>query len=103
MAGHKINNQDRTYWMANPEDLKKLYLRTLPLLSIDNAKAKDVYSKEFTTIMEDSRIKDERIEALEKRQEDYDQQQNFIDKLLDDEEFIERLSKKFKEHPDLIG
>ncbi len=99
MAGHKINNQDRTYWMANPEDLKKLYLRTLPLLSIDNAKAKDVYSKEFTTIMEDSRIKDERIEALEKRQEDYDQQQNFIDKLLDDEEFIERLSKKFKEYP----
>ncbi|MCC7560613.1 MAG: site-specific integrase [Methanobacterium sp.] len=90
MAGHKISEQDRTYWMANPDDLKKLYLRTLPLLSIDNAKVRDVDSDELKIVEADSKRKDERIEALEKRQEDYDKQQDFVDQLLHNEEFRER-------------
>ncbi|WP_321421914.1 hypothetical protein [uncultured Methanobacterium sp.] len=76
--------------MANPDDLKKLYLRTLSLLSIDNAKVRDVDSDELKTMGADSKRKDERIEALEKRQEDYDKQQVFIDKLSQEKDFRER-------------
>jgi site-specific recombinase XerD len=66
MAGHKISDQDRTYWRANLEDLKKHYLKTLPYLSLDTAKVKDVETKEFKIIMEDSKKKDKKIEDLEK-------------------------------------
>ncbi|MCE7698307.1 MAG: site-specific integrase [Methanobacterium paludis] len=66
MAGHKISDQDRTYWRANLEDLKKHYIKTLPYLSLDNAKVKDVETKEFKIIMEDSKKKDKKIEDLEK-------------------------------------
>ena len=51
MAGHKIDNQDRTYWKADPEDLKNHYLKALPYLSLDKAKVRDVESKEFTEDM----------------------------------------------------
>lgn len=44
LAGHKISEQDRTYWKADPEDLKKHYLKALPYLSLDKAKVKDVKS-----------------------------------------------------------
>jgi len=57
MAGHKISSQDRTYWLANPEDLKQHYIKALPYLSIDKAKVRDVESLEFKTIMEDSKKK----------------------------------------------
>lgn len=38
MAGHAINAQDRTYWEANPNDLKKLYLKVLPELPLTKSK-----------------------------------------------------------------
>jgi hypothetical protein len=38
MTGHKISSQERTYWLANPEDLKEHYLKALPYLSIDGKK-----------------------------------------------------------------
>lgn len=69
MAGHKISPQDRTYWQANPEDLKKHYLRVLPHLSIDQAKVKDVESDEFRVIMEDSQEKAEEIKKLNEKVE----------------------------------
>lgn len=53
MAGHKINDQDRTYWRANPEDLKQHYLKALPYLSLDEAKVKDVESKEYQELKEE--------------------------------------------------
>ncbi|MEN6551303.1 MAG: hypothetical protein ABFC34_00290 [Methanobacterium sp.] len=83
--------------MANPDDLKKLYLRTLPLLSIDNAKVRDVDSEDLKIIEADSKRKDVRIEALEKHQGDYDKRQESIDKLLDNDEFIVRLFERFKD------
>ena len=101
MAGHKISEQDRTYWMANPDDLKKLYLKTLPLLSIDNAKVRDVENDELKTIRDDSKMKDERIKVLEKNQEAYYERQESIDKLLDNDEFIEKLFKRFLERQGL--
>ena len=36
MAGLKINNQDRIYWKSAPEDSKKLYLKVLPYLDLEN-------------------------------------------------------------------
>ena len=67
LAGHKISNQDRTYWQANPDDLKAHYMKALPYLSIDEAKVKDVESEEFKAIMADSEKKDEKIAAMEKQ------------------------------------
>lgn len=87
MAGHKINNQDRTYWRANPEDLKKHYLRALPYLSIDKAKVKDVETKEFKTIMEDSKKKDKKITELERKME-------IMTKLLNNPEVRKELNKR---------
>ncbi|MBP2045142.1 tyrosine-type recombinase/integrase [Methanobacterium aggregans] len=67
MAGHKINDQDRTYWQANPDDLKKKYIQTLPYLSIDEAKVKDVETEEFKTLIADSKKKDKEIDTLERK------------------------------------
>ena len=69
MAGHKINNQDRTYWQANPDDLKAHYMKVLPYLSIDEAKVKDVESTEFKAIMADSVKKDKKIAEMQKKME----------------------------------
>ena len=67
MAGHKINNQDRTYWQANPDDLKAHYMKALPYLSIDEAKVKDVESEEFKAIMADSKKKDKEISVMQEK------------------------------------
>ncbi len=87
MAGHKINNQDRTYWRANPEDLKQHYLKALPYLSLDEAKVKDVETKEFKTLMEDSKKKDEEIKELKK-------EVGSLQELGDRMKFIENFTKK---------
>ncbi len=47
LAGHKISEQDRSYWQANPKDLEAHYLKVLPDLTLDEAKVKDVSSKEY--------------------------------------------------------
>jgi integrase len=70
MAGHKINDQDRTYWRADPEDLKKQYLKALPFLSLDKAKVRDVTSKEFEEFVRESRSKDKKIEEMMKKMEE---------------------------------
>lgn len=90
MAGHKISPQDKTYWLANPEDLKQHYIKALPYLSIDGAKARDVESLEFKTIMEDSKKKDEKIDELEKRVELMEERDRKKERLLDNEEFTKK-------------
>lgn len=77
MAGHKINDQDRTYWQANPGDLKEKYLSALPYLSIDGAKVKDLDTDQLKKFMEDSEKKDKEIDALEKKV-------NVLESLVDD-------------------
>jgi len=64
MTGHKINKQDRTYWQANPDDLKQHYLKALPYLSIDEAKVRDYTTKEFEAIMEDSKRQEEEMNKM---------------------------------------
>ena len=77
MAGHAINNQDRTYWEANPKDLKKLYLEALPHLSIDQVKVNDIDSDTLKDY-------EKRIENLEKEKIDYKE-------LLNNPEFLKDL------------
>ena len=77
MAGHAINRQDRTYWEANPEDLKKLYVKALPHLSLDKAKVRDVDSDALKDY-------EKRIVALEKDKIDYKE-------LFNDPEFVKDL------------
>lgn len=64
MAGHSINSQDRTYWEANPDDLKKLYFQALPHLSIDQVKVSDLDSEEIKELKEDSKEKDKTIKLM---------------------------------------
>ncbi|MCE7698598.1 MAG: tyrosine-type recombinase/integrase [Methanobacterium paludis] len=64
MAGHKIDSVTRAYWIMDPEDLKKKYMEVLNYLSIDEVKSKDIKSKEYKTLMEDSKKKDEKIQEL---------------------------------------
>jgi len=90
MAGHKISSQDRTYWLANPEDLKQHYIKALPYLSIDKAKIRDVESLEFKTIIEDSEKKDKRIEKLEKKVELMEERDRKKERLFDNEEFTKK-------------
>lgn len=93
MAGHSINKQDRTYWEAKPEDLKDLYLKVLPYLSIDKAKVRDVDSNEFKTYVEDSKRKNIRIEALEREKDDYKMYKEFVDHLMQNKEFVDKYYK----------
>lgn len=82
MAGHAISSQDRTYWEANPKDLKKLYLLALPHLSIDQVKVNDIDS---------DKLKDyeQRIAALEKEKINYKE-------LLNNPEFLKDLLELMK-------
>lgn len=65
MAGHKINDMDRTYWQANPEDLKNMYIDAFPALSLDAAGVNDYRTKEFREIKEEN-------EKINKRLDDKD-------------------------------
>lgn len=67
LAGHKISSQDRTYWQANPEDLKEHYLKALPFLSIDEANVKDYKTKEFREIKEENEKLTAKIDLLTNR------------------------------------
>lgn len=88
MAGHKISNQDRTYWQANPEDLKNHYLKALPYLSIDEAKVKDLHSKEYSELRKEAEQKENQIRYLKEKVFDLDK------RLKKSEGFFDRLSKK---------
>ncbi|MBZ2164494.1 tyrosine-type recombinase/integrase [Methanobacterium spitsbergense] len=97
MVGHKINDQDRTYWKADPADLKKHYLEVLPYLSLDKAKVKDVESKEFKEYIEKSREKDEVVSALVKEMAEMKERNQardkFLDKILNNQNVIEELEE----------
>ncbi len=84
IAGHKIDEQERTYWKANPEDLKKHYTKALPYLSLDQAKVKDVYSKEFENFIKESKVKDEKMALMEKQMKEMEERNKERDKILDD-------------------
>lgn len=56
LAGHKISNVRRAYWIMEPEVLKERYLRVLPYISIDKTSISDVETKEFRKIKAQNKI-----------------------------------------------
>jgi integrase len=91
MAGHKISEIDRVYWLANSDDLKKMYTKILPYLSLDKANVKDYETKEFREIKEENKEIKEKNQALE-------EQLNEINKKMDDkvDEKIQEALNKIK-------
>ncbi|MDO9044324.1 MAG: tyrosine-type recombinase/integrase [Methanobacteriaceae archaeon] len=83
LAGHKIDDVTRAYWYFDPEKLKKRYIKSLNHLSLDNIKVKDIESLEYKKLVEDSKLKDDKIKAMERRME-------LIEKLIEDKEFQEQ-------------
>lgn len=55
LAGHKIDNIKRAYWIAGPEVLKKKYIEVLPFLSIEQEVHVDVVnSKEYVELKDEN-------------------------------------------------
>lgn len=81
ILGHKIDNVTRAYWKSDPEQLKKRYLKVLPLLTLDGINIKDYESKEFKQLLKDSIKKDNKIKQMEERME-------IVETLLEDKGFI---------------
>lgn len=96
MAGHAINAQDRTYWEANPADLKKLYLKVLPHLSIDQIKVRYIDSDELKELKADAEKNSEIVELLEKNQRK-------LESLLNDAEFLEKHLEDLKARSNSSG
>lgn len=64
LAGHKISDQDRTYWRPNPKNLRKKYLRALPYLSLDEGKVLTFESEEYrNAITKISKLQSEQEKA----------------------------------------
>ena len=80
--GHTIDKVKRAYWIITPEELKKKYLSVLKYLSIDSIKVHDIQSEKFNEILKDSKIKQQKIEDLERRfkaLEDFSKKVNSIE------------------------
>ena len=88
MAGHKISDLDRAYWLANPDDLKKMYTDALPVLSLDKANVRDYETKEFREIKEKNKDLNEKLKM---QNEEMAQLKNQIKTVQDDTQ------KSFKE------
>lgn len=86
MAGHKVSNQDGSYWRVDFKELKKVYLDALPYLSLENVETKTIESDEFKILKEDSENRSKDIVYLKK-------EVNSLKKLLSDDEVIDDLNK----------
>lgn len=81
MAGHQISEQNATYWRSDPKKLKKVYLKALPYLSLENVEVYHIESEEFKDITTKLNDKDEEIVDLKKRMAS-------MEKLLVNEEYM---------------
>lgn len=61
MVGHKISSTTRAYWFADPNALKKEYLKVLPYLSIDGVKVKVIHSEEYMNMEQRLRSVEEEL------------------------------------------
>lgn len=62
LAGHRISDQDKTYWRSNPQKLRQKYIKALHYLSIDEGKSITFESEEYKKAKK-------KIKHLEKNQE----------------------------------
>lgn len=84
MIGHTVKAVTGAYFKPNVNALRTEYLRILPNLCIEQVEVKTIESIEYQELKEhyekDSKLKNEKIEAMEKRME-------LMEKLLTDNEF----------------
>jgi len=66
LAGHKIDEMKRRYWFADPEDLKKKYMKALPFLSLENVEVHSIQSPEFVKVESELNDTKKRLKRLEK-------------------------------------
>jgi integrase len=66
LAGHKIDEMKRRYWFADPEDLKKKYLKALPFLSLEDVEVHSIQSPEFVKVESELNDTKKRLKRLEK-------------------------------------
>lgn len=85
ILGHKIDKVTRSYWKSDPEQLKKRYMKILPLLSLDGINIRDHESKEFKQMQKDSIEKDKRINRMEEKM-------RIVEELLEDKGFLNELN-----------
>lgn len=96
LAGHKIPDVKRAYWIVNPEDLKKKYIEVLPFLSIEGVKVKEIKNEDYQKIEDmEQKMKDYqgRILDLEKDNEDMKDAKILLNKILSDPAVLKELIK----------
>lgn len=85
MAGHKISEQDRTYWRADPKELKKVYLEALPYLSLENTEVKTIHSDEYNEMLKqrekEQKQYQEQLTKLQEQEEKLDSKIKMIDRI----------------------
>lgn len=87
LAGHKIDDTTRAYWIADTEKLKKRYLNILPYLSLDNIKVKDIESNEYQKLNKE----------LERLKHENEEIKKDIGSIMSNEEFLNDYLKILKE------
>jgi integrase len=85
MAGHKISEQDRAYWRADPSELKKVYLEALPYLSLENTEVKTIHSDEYNELLKQREKEEkqyqEQLTKLQEQEEKLDSKIKMIDRI----------------------
>ena len=67
MLGHRIDQVTEAYFKADINSLQKEYLKAVNDLSFEKVKIKTVTSKEYDRLLSDSKEKDDKIAAMEKK------------------------------------
>lgn len=90
LAGHKISDQDRTYWRANPDKLRKRYLKALPYLSLDQGRILTFESEEYqkaiteiTLLREEHQQANTSIENLKPLAEVVERNPDILEQIID--------------------
>lgn len=98
MLGHKINPITESYFKADVKTLRGNYLKALNELALESFEVKTITTKEYDYVISDSKKKDEKITALEKKLEDMNNRNKLIDekleRILSNKTVIEELNKR---------
>lgn len=70
MLGHSINKTTEAYFKADPEHLKKQYIKVVNAVSVHNIKVHDVTTKEYMDMKNKNKDLSERIAKLEAKEQD---------------------------------
>lgn len=87
LAGHKISDQDRTYWRANPDKLRRRYQKALPYLSLDQGRIltfeSEEYQKAITKITKLEEQQEQHMTNLQPLADVIEQNPEILDQIID--------------------